>query len=193
VGRKLKRVARLRPNEGSVSLTSPVFERVLEQEANVNVIILLALALPLLFSCAAREKSTIKESAGAELKEAYGFLRVYSAFESVPPGEFDEDQRTPYTIYTSEGAFFEQVTNRVVGTNLEPARVQLPVGNYIVYAQSDTDGWVNIPVTIDSFLASSIHVDGSWKLPDELETKTKFIRLPDGDVIGWYGDPIEEH
>lgn len=153
----------------------------------------LGLVLALCLSCSTNRNKTVREPSGAGIDEGnYGSLRVYSATEPVYVDSVEYKVHTPYTILNENGQLVDQVTNRLTETSEEPVRVKLPAGSYIVTALSDLAGLISFRVNVEANLSSSVHIDGSWKMPDQLETQTQMIELPNGDIIGWFGQPITE-
>jgi len=157
----------------------------------VKFLLCLGIVLPLLLSCSTSRNSTVREASGAGQEDG-GYLKVFSATEPVITEAGVYQPHTFYEIRNDDGTLFDQVKNSLLGTNEAPVRISLPPGKYVIHAKSDMAGWVSIPVNIEQSLTSSVHIDGSWRMPDELESRARLICLPEGDVVGWYGDPVKE-
>jgi len=122
-------------------------------------------------------------------RDYVGFLEVYSATEEHTDG--DNTYRYPHTdyqIFTSDGQLFKQVRNAIILSDETPERVSLPKGRYIVAAQSETSGPVNVPVAIETGKTTVLHLERKkdWK-PELAWRDSDLVRLPNGQVIGYRG------
>jgi hypothetical protein len=114
-------------------------------------------------------------------------LEVYSEAEPVrvnsgPPYYI----HSSYLIQTPDGWRVQWVANHLSDTDESPQVVLLPAGAYPVLVQSADYGGVSVPVVIQPFRDTKIHLDGkgSWKpqLPPKNEGES--VRLPNGEANG---------
>jgi hypothetical protein len=122
-------------------------------------------------------------------RDYVGFLEVCSATEEHADG--DNTYRYPHTdyqIFTSDGQLFKQVRNAITLSDESPERVTLPKGRYVVAAQSETSGLVNVPVVIETGKTTVLHLERQkdWK-PELASRESDLVRLPNGQVIGYRG------
>jgi hypothetical protein len=154
---------------------------------------MLTLTLPwLLSSCATHQPVALgtvgPESATGRVTEGRGYLVVYS--ETQP---MRLDKGIPYYIHTSyvvrtrPGRRVKSVANHVGDMDGAPQRVSLPAGAYQVVAHSTDYGLVRVPVVIEPYQTTELHLEGkgSWKPPLPKEDAA-LVRLPDGEPIGWH-------
>jgi hypothetical protein len=80
--------------------------------------------------------------------EHIGYLIVYSATEPFNDGDVMYYSHTDYQLYTAKGTFIKTVHNSISRSDETPERIKLPAGQYLIHAQSETDGFVAVPVII---------------------------------------------
>jgi hypothetical protein len=151
----------------------------------------LVLALPwFLMSCATHPPMALgtvgPESATGRVTQGQGYLVVYS--ETQP---MHLDKGIPYYIHTSyvvetpPDRRVKSVANHLGDMDSAPQRVALPAGAYRVVAHSTDYGRVRVPVVIEPYRITEIHLQGkgSWQPPSK--PGAELVRLPDGEPIGW--------
>ncbi len=118
-----------------------------------------------------------------------GALVVYSAYD-VGADWNARDPRRPvysdYKILSREGTLLRAVHNDS-GTMLQDAvPVALPAGKYRVVASANGYRRVTIPVVIEAYQTTVLHLEGGGSWPKEAEfNQTNAVCLPDGQIIGW--------
>ena len=102
-----------------------------------------------------------------------GTLKVFTATEQRPDG--DDTFRYPHTdyeIYTANGKRFEKVDNGMTQLEETPTEVTLPKGRYIVEAQSETEGFVRVPVIIQTGRTTVVNLEQDNGLRRDVEVGT---------------------
>ncbi len=118
-----------------------------------------------------------------------GKLKVYSATEEEHEVGFQTAyfQRSPYTIYSSDGREIKHVNDNNRSEFLPlPRVVELPPGNYRVEA-SEAVGFgqpVAVPVVIAAGRTTEVHLNGHWQPPSDAPKKD-LVLAPAGFPIGW--------
>ena len=142
----------------------------------------------LVASCASAPPTIVHETVGPSLevvnKERNGFLKVYSATESMADDDgFSLLKYTNYQIDAADGTLLKEVPN----ADQEPTRVILPKGTYTVVAQSDTSGAVSVPVAIETGKTTVVHLEREkdWKDVAGGIRSADLVRLPNGQPIGF--------
>jgi hypothetical protein len=117
---------------------------------------------------------------------ATGHLEVYSATKLyISDGGFSYAPHTDYEIYSKDGALFERVRNATDHFDEDPSLVLLPVGRYVVKAESRSYGLVAAPVTIENGRTTSVRLQqGLNASPVLAGTDAQYVRLPNGLVVG---------
>jgi hypothetical protein len=115
--------------------------------------------------------------------DTMGTLRVYAEFEDAGHGrrrhgdyriEFD-DGRPPMTVH-----------NQNLSGNDGPAERTLAPGTYRVFARAKGYGLVTVPVSIESGVATEVHLERSGEARGAAAPGTaSLVRLPDGTPVGW--------
>ena len=154
----------------------------------------LTFALPWLFVACATHQPVISGavgpgSSGRHSGEGQGYLLVYSDTQASPvhlDKGLSYGVHTSYSVQTQDGRRVKWVANHLGDTDEAPQLVSLPVGSYQVLAESTDYGRVTVPVVIEPFQTTKVHLQGkgSWK-PVMTPTATELVRLPDGEPIGW--------
>ena len=113
-----------------------------------------------------------------------GSLVVYSA--ASPFNDNYTEDHSSYKILASDGQLVRRVHNYIVGdfTYEPPSNVQLAAGSYVVRAESQDYGLVNVPVVIRGGQTTRVYLDCASQ-PANLRTARNTVKLPDGQVIGW--------
>ncbi|MDB6066470.1 MAG: hypothetical protein JWR26_2678 [Pedosphaera sp.] len=119
-----------------------------------------------------------------------GRLIVYSAWD--PFANRYLVNHTPYTIISEDGKWVKQVTNHLGPLDDDPARVLLPAGSYTVKARSQDYGNIEAPVVIKTGRTTVLYLDGSNHPHPSAADKSKFVRLPDGELVGWAANASEK-
>jgi hypothetical protein len=112
-----------------------------------------------------------------------GSLIVYSDTDGPPLDPADYSPHSSYKLYTMEGQLVRWVGNRDNMTSREPATLDLPVGQYKVTARAPNIGFVTVPVVIKENRTTIVDLNGDV-LPHSLPANEKWVRLPNGQVIG---------
>ena len=79
-----------------------------------------------------------------------GSLEVYSATDEFNDGGSLYYAHSSYAIYAVDGKLFKDVENHISRSDENPETVTLPVGSYTVVARSEKNGYVRVPVMINS-------------------------------------------
>ena len=123
-------------------------------------------------------------SPGQNDHASVGYLEVFSATEeNSPAGVSDGDGyylHTGYRIYDSTGKMVEWVENHDGGNNEDPQKVELAPGRYTIWAQSDEDGYVKVPVMVRPYQTALIHLEGNQEGIDP----ARAITTSSGKVVG---------
>jgi len=77
-----------------------------------------------------------------------GYLTVYSATDRAEDGDLQYYPHSAYAIYTIDGMLFKHVENHLSATDETPDLVSLPIGSYVIEAQSEDGVYIRRPVTI---------------------------------------------
>lgn len=121
--------------------------------------------------------------------EFAGKLQVYSATEEehTVGNQTAYFQRSPYTIYSSDGREVKHVNDNNKSEFLPlPRTVELPPGNYRVNAL-EAVGFgqpVAVPVVIEAGRTTEVHLNGHWQPPADAP-KDKLVFAPAGFPMGW--------
>ena len=95
-----------------------------------------------------------------------GYLKVYSSTNVFREGDARYFPHSPYTIYTLGGKLFRHVKNQRSADDEIPEIVTLPVGTYVVKAQSNRAGYVGMFVVIKKDEETILHLD-VWETTTE--------------------------
>ena len=118
-----------------------------------------------------------------------GTLLVYSATEvnaDFAARDPDHPQYSDYSIYTPAGQKLQRVHNNMDDLDQSVVPVTLPPGEYVIHAHANGYGEVQVPVLIAINQATVLHLEGGNHVPNTLNGNAKnFVRLPDGEIIGW--------
>jgi hypothetical protein len=118
-----------------------------------------------------------------------GYLKVYTATEDHKDGNVHYLPHTGYTIYSEDGKTVVKNVANAIGTHDEdPSLVQLPVGKYVVLAEAQHYGMVKIAAVIEPGQLTKIDLQYDWKLRAPPGNAADWVRLPNGQVIGWRAD-----
>jgi hypothetical protein len=141
--------------------------------------------------CAVTPPTVVRETVGpriAALAEGQaGYLTVYSASVWItPPGDEGNPSVLTYTDYdvlALDGSLFKHVVNG----DEEPVRVMLPKGRYIVAAESDAAGTINVPVAIETGRSTIVHLEQKQDAERAFAgiRSDDLVRLPNGQAIGF--------
>jgi hypothetical protein len=86
---------------------------------------------------------------GQDGRVSFGCLKVFSATQESQWGEGSYYYlHTGYRIYDSAGTAVKWVENHNTSIDEDPQRVELEPGKYIIWAQSDKNGYVKMSVII---------------------------------------------
>lgn len=125
-----------------------------------------------------------KERASVTSNE--GNLVVYSAWSPhMNMADPDTQLHSDYTILSSDGAVFREVSNWHSKILPEPAFISLPAGRYTVEADSAGHGKVQVPVLIVAHRTTTVHLDGEPGHGFRGVAESELVSLPNGDVVGW--------
>jgi len=113
-----------------------------------------------------------------------GSLQVHSATRTVDSGGIIYQPHTSYSIYSPEGKRLWGVVNHVGDEDSRPMTIQIPPGVYVVYAQSDRFGQVEVPVLIVGNKTTTVYLEGTGLPNSEHLPQSDFVYLPDGRIAG---------
>ena len=98
--------------------------------------------------------------AGQNDRVSVGYLTVFSSTEEAQWGDGPYYYvHTGYRIYDSTGKAVKWIANHDTNTDEAPAKVELAPGRYTIWAQSDKDGYVNVPVVIKLARTTAVHLE----------------------------------
>jgi hypothetical protein len=89
-----------------------------------------------------------------------GYLIVYSATDRVDDGSVPYYPHSSYTIYTFDGKLVKTVANHVSDSDETPDLVALPVGPYLIEAQSEQEGLLRVHVLIRAGALTALNLEG---------------------------------
>jgi hypothetical protein len=89
-----------------------------------------------------------------------GYLLVYTATEPTDDGDVMYYTHTDYRLYSSSGVFLKTIRNSIVKGDEVPETVRLAPGRYIIHAQSETEGYVAVPVVIADGRKTVVNLEG---------------------------------
>jgi hypothetical protein len=148
-------------------------------------------AVILLYGCVSDSRRLVLDPIGPESGgragisgTGRGYLRVFSSTERRDDGGILYYPHTPYSIYTPAGEHVRGVANSSGYADQQPATVELPTGNYLVYAQSERFGQVKVPVQIVGSRLTVVHLEGTGMRFTGNIPESELVRLPDGIVAG---------
>jgi len=150
----------------------------------------LALILPFLASCATSQRTLVLGPVGPEPpatreQAPLGYLKVWSATARVNAGDMNYRPHTSYEIDSMDGKLVQSVANSVGLYDEDPALVQLPAGRYIVKAESQDYGLVEVKAIIMPGQLTVINL-GHEFIPGTSSSRAADLqRQPNGDVLGW--------
>ena len=97
---------------------------------------------------------------GQNDKVSVGYLAVFSSTEEAQWGEGPYYYvHTGYRIYDSAGKAVKWVNNHDSSIDEAPEKVELAPGKYTIWAQSDKDGYVEVPVVIKLARTTAVHLE----------------------------------
>jgi hypothetical protein len=128
--------------------------------------------------------SSAMQPASCPQAAASGSLVVYSATYPQSAGQSEYPAHTRYTIFTANGPALTYVANNSGPFGAFPSRVDLPCGNYDVRAQYGSGRFVIIPITVEAGKLTLVDLSAATSATGVGPRNP--IRLPDGQVIGWY-------
>ena len=93
-------------------------------------------------------------------KVSVGYLTVFSSTEETQWGEGSYYYvHTGYRIYDSAGKAVKWIANHDTSIDEDPQKVELAPGTYTIWAQSDKDGYVKVPVVIKLARTTAVHLE----------------------------------
>lgn len=99
---------------------------------------------------------------GQNDKASVGYLTVFSSTEEAQWGEGSYYYvHTGYRIYDSAGKAVKWVANHDGSTDETPEKVELAPGQYTIWAQSDKDGFLKVPVVIKVARTTAVHLENA--------------------------------
>jgi hypothetical protein len=119
-------------------------------------------------------------------KVSCGYLEVFSATQESQWGEGSYYYpHTGYRIYNASGKLLKWVENHDTNTDETPAKVELAPGTYTVWALSDNDGYVNVPVVIKLAQVTKVHLENGRDSDKEAIDPARAVTTPSGQIVGW--------
>lgn len=151
----------------------------------------LLLIVPLLVSCAA-QRITLATVGPRPLawrtgspSSARGQLQVFTETDSY---EYSHDvpyfPHRDYRIYTAQGKYLKRVWNSQSHEDERPATVELPAGQYVVKADAEFYGLVNVPVVIVPGQLTRVILQPGWN-PGKEVSVSDLVQMPNGYLVGW--------
>jgi len=93
-------------------------------------------------------------------KVSVGYLTVFSSTEETQWSDGPYYYlHTGYRIYDSAGKAVKWIANHDTSTDEAPEKVELAPGRYTIWAQSDKDGYVKVPVVIKLARTTAVHLE----------------------------------
>ena len=131
--------------------------------------------------------------ASAPQKSNEGFLTVYSAYDAGAhfySRKYDGREFSDYSIFDTNGQLLRKVHNSTDTIIEEPPTVSLSPGQYKVIARANGYGEVTVSVTIERDQQTVLHLEGGGTASELAGADpSKTVRLPDGRVVGFRGNP----
>ncbi len=149
---------------------------------------LVLLLAPLLASCASAPLVLSPVGPGpvddGATTPGKGNLEVYTETE-----EYGDDMAVPFYRHTGywiyqDGKRLERVWNHQDVEDEDPSVVSLPPGRYLVRAQAERYGPVEVPVVIEADRTTRVVLQPGWK-PPVLAERSELVRIPGGYPVGW--------
>jgi hypothetical protein len=114
-----------------------------------------------------------------------GQLRVYTATKV---HEIGDDTyfyaHTGYRICTKDGQLWKLIPNHTDNTDEAASLVQIPAGDYRIFARSEAYNLVSVPVVIQAGKTTEVHLGTHWQAPSNIPAD-ELVFLPDGYPVGW--------
>ncbi len=132
------------------------------------------------------QASAVESTAtGQDDKASSGYLKVFSATQEAQWGEGSSYYlHTGYRIDDSNGKTVKWVVNHNDNADETPEKVELAPGVYTIWAQSEKNGYVKVPVVVKPDQLTAIHLE-----KDETGHKAthpvKLVKTTNGQVVGW--------
>jgi hypothetical protein len=150
----------------------------------------LAGALTLLPACAFQSAPVAVQPVGPAPDQTAGkthdgYLVVYSAWGLVNENKAPVDHHSRYTITSDDGKMNRVIINHIDRFDEGPIHLPLAPASYKVKALSAHSGMVIVPVIIKPDQITYIYLDGQARPKPTEQSQTDFVRLPDGQVVGW--------
>jgi hypothetical protein len=114
--------------------------------------------------CSTPSSSVMLEPVGPQLalstsSVAPGELKAYTATDEYSDGWLIYHPHSRYAIFNNDGTLYKWVSNHVGMNNDHPELVDLPPGRYLVWANSETQGLVKVPVIIQSGKTTVVNLE----------------------------------
>jgi hypothetical protein len=146
---------------------------------------------PLVASCAASKDLVVIGPVGpvperVDTSAPAGYLKVYTATENHNDRNVHYFPHTSYTVYSEDGKTVVKIVANAIGIHDEdPSLVQLPAGKYIVLAEAEQFGMLRIAAVIEPGQLTKIDLGYDWKHREPTGNAADWVRLPNGQVVGW--------
>jgi len=120
-----------------------------------------------------------------------GRLQVFTATE-----EYGGSKDVPffphrdYQLYASDGQHLRRVWNSLSHEDETPAIVDLPAGKYVIRADAEFCGRVDIPIVIRPGQLTRVVLQPGWE-PTGSFAQSDLVPSPAGYFIGWRADAGE--
>jgi hypothetical protein len=147
---------------------------------NSRVVFLLASLALLLPGNPATAKPAYEKGSGVPV----GLLEIFTGTKTYNSGDILYFPHSSYAILRADGGFYRYVKNSTVPTDEVPFRILIPAGLYFIVAESEKEGRVKFPITIDSGQLSIIRLDNPNR--NHHPPDSEAIRLENGSVAGWH-------
>jgi hypothetical protein len=114
-----------------------------------------------------------------------GWLRVYTATKRHEIGDNTFFySHTGYRICTKDGQLWKFIPKNTDNMDEAASIVEIPAGDYRIFAQSQAYNLVSVPVVIQAGKTTEVHLGTHWKAPVGTSTN-EIVYFPDGWPVGW--------
>lgn len=146
-------------------------------------------ALVFVTSCATQDPVRLEPvgpgGKSASMEGGDGRLLVFSSTEVFSSGDVDYFHHSSYRITVPDGKLIQSVRNYTHDRDSHPELVTLPAGDYVILAKSARAGAVSVPVRVEPFKTTEIHLESGWKPDLNGGDPRDLVLLPTGHPIGW--------
>ncbi len=118
-----------------------------------------------------------------------GFLRVHTPTDAYNDSDVYYYPHGGFTLLSADGTPLKHVRNADHHWDETPALTLLPVGSYKIRSPTQRSGIVTVPVVVELGRTTDVYLDGSFE--EHPSPEGEYVRLPNGEIIGWrvHGSP----